>query len=240
MPVLTTLLAFVAGVLSILSPCVLPLLPIVFGGAASRHRLGPVALAAGLAVSFTAVGLFVATIGFAIGLDADLFRKVGGAALVMVAIVLLTPALRVRLATVSGPVSNWGQQRLAGFSDSGLWSQALLGALLGLVWSPCVGPTLGAASLLAAQGKQLGEVAFVMLAFGLGAAGALAVIGYAAQKSLAAWRIRLREAGETGRRIFGGALLLIGVVILTGVDRSVETMLVNISPAWLTRLTTGI
>jgi len=67
-------LAFLAGILSILSPCVLPLLPIVLGTAQAEHRLGPVALAAGLAVSFTAIGLFVATIGFAIGLDTDVFR----------------------------------------------------------------------------------------------------------------------------------------------------------------------
>jgi hypothetical protein len=54
-------LAFVAGILSILSPCVLPILPIVLGAAASAHRWGPVVLAMGLAVSFVAIGLFVAT-----------------------------------------------------------------------------------------------------------------------------------------------------------------------------------
>jgi cytochrome c biogenesis protein CcdA len=72
-------LAFVAGVLSILSPCVLPILPIVLGASASRQRLGPVALAAGLALSFTTIGLFIATIGYAIGLDADVFRYVAAA-----------------------------------------------------------------------------------------------------------------------------------------------------------------
>jgi cytochrome c-type biogenesis protein len=68
-------LAFLAGLLTVLSPCVLPLLPIVFGAAASAHRLGPVALAAGVAISFVAIGLFIATIGFSIGLDAGLFRS---------------------------------------------------------------------------------------------------------------------------------------------------------------------
>jgi len=63
-----------AGALSILSPCVLPLIPIVIGTATASHRFGALALALGLAISFTAVGMFVATIGFAIGLDADWFR----------------------------------------------------------------------------------------------------------------------------------------------------------------------
>jgi cytochrome c-type biogenesis protein len=61
-------LAFLAGVLSILSPCVLPLLPIVLGAAASEHRRGPVALAGGVSLSFIAIGLFVATIGFELGM----------------------------------------------------------------------------------------------------------------------------------------------------------------------------
>ena len=72
-------LAFLAGVLTVLSPCVLPLLPIVLGAAASQHRLGPLALAGGLALSFTAIGLFVATIGFAAGLDTGFFAaSIGG------------------------------------------------------------------------------------------------------------------------------------------------------------------
>jgi cytochrome c-type biogenesis protein len=75
--------AFVAGVLTSLSPCVLPILPIVLGAAASERKYGPAALAAGLAVSFVAVGLFVATIGYSIGLTADLFRQVAAALLVM-------------------------------------------------------------------------------------------------------------------------------------------------------------
>ncbi len=68
------------GVLSVLSPCVLPLLPIVLGAAAAEHRWAPAALALGVALSFTALGLFVATIGFALGLDADFFRSHRGRA----------------------------------------------------------------------------------------------------------------------------------------------------------------
>jgi cytochrome c biogenesis protein CcdA len=78
----TLALAFVAGVLSTLSPCVLPILPIVLGAAASQHRLGPAALAAGLAVSFAVIGLFAATVGYSIGLDTDLFREVSAALMI--------------------------------------------------------------------------------------------------------------------------------------------------------------
>ena len=77
-------LAFVAGVLTILSPCVLPILPIVLGAAASEHRWGPAALAGGLAVSFVIIGLFAATVGYSVGLDTELFRTV--AAVLMIAV----------------------------------------------------------------------------------------------------------------------------------------------------------
>src|SRR5262252_4746155 len=91
-------LAFLAGVLSTLSPCVLPLLPIVLATAASEHRAGPVALAAGLALSFVAVGLFVALVGFSIGLDADVFRAVAAALLVAIGVVLVVPQYQARIA----------------------------------------------------------------------------------------------------------------------------------------------
>ena len=71
----------------------------------------------------------------------------------------------------------WAEQRLAGFSASGFKGQLGVGALLGMAWSPCVGPTLGAASLLASQAKDLPQVAATMLLFGLGAASPLLVIG---------------------------------------------------------------
>jgi cytochrome c-type biogenesis protein len=88
---MTLLLAFLAGVVSILSPCVLPLVPLVLGAAVSEHRLGPAALAAGLALSFATVGLFVATAGFSIGLDGGVFRSVAAVLLVLVGVVLLVP-----------------------------------------------------------------------------------------------------------------------------------------------------
>lgn len=94
-------LALLAGVLSTLSPCVLPLLPVVIGTAIGEHRHGPLALAAGLALSFVAIGLFVATIGFAIGLDQEVFRSAAAVLLIAVGGLLLLPRLQ----------GNWRWQR---------------------------------------------------------------------------------------------------------------------------------
>jgi cytochrome c-type biogenesis protein len=218
-------LGFLAGVLSILSPCVLPLIPLVMGPAASTHRLGVPALAAGLVVSFVTVGLFVATIGFAIGLDGDTIRLATAVLLGVVGAVLLSTGLQRRFALATGGVGNAGNRLLDRFVPDGLGGQFVVGLLLGAVWSPCVGPTLGAASLLAAQGRNLSSVAAVMAAFGLGAALPVLALGMASRGAILRWRGRLMGVGRAGKMVLGGALLAVAVLILSGTDRMLETML---------------
>ncbi|KQP72017.1 cytochrome c biogenesis CcdA family protein [Methylobacterium sp. Leaf112] len=231
-------LAFLAGLLSVLSPCVLPLLPLVLGAASSEHRYGPVALAGGLALAFVAIGLFVATIGFGLGLDTDVFRK--GAALLLVGfgLVLMLPAAQTRLAVAAGPLSDRVQARFGGVSSTGLGGQFGVGLLLGAVWSPCVGPTLGAASLLAAQGRDLAAVALTMVTFGLGAGLPLVVLGTLSRATLLRWRGRMMGLGQGLKAVLGLILAATGLAILTGLDKALETALVDASPAWLTALTT--
>jgi len=233
-------LAFVAGILSVMSPCVLPLLPLVLGAAASEHRFGPAALAAGLALSFVVIGLFVATVGFAIGLDAGLFRTGAAIMLILIGLVLMVPAAQTRLAVAAGPMSNWTENRFGGFSTSGLLGQFGVGVLLGAVWSPCVGPTLGAASLLASQGRDLGTVALTMLLFGLGAALPLLLLGTLSREVLIRWRDRMMGLGKGLKTALGLILVATGLMIVTGYDKTAETALVNASPSWLTNLTTGL
>jgi cytochrome c-type biogenesis protein len=179
---------FLAGILSTLSPCVLPLLPLVLGPAVAVHRLGVPALAAGLVTSFVAVGLFVATVGFSIGLDGSVFRLISAVLLGLLGVVLLSGALQQRFAIAAGGISNAGNRLIARISPSGLRGQFVLGLLLGAIWSPCVGPTLGAASLLAAQGRDLASVAIIMVAFGLGTAIPLLIVGSLSRQALSRWR----------------------------------------------------
>src|SRR3981189_1435390 len=110
MEIVSMLLAFVAGLFSILSPCVLPLVPIVLGAAVAEHKLGPVALAVGLALSFTAIGMFIATIGYTIGLDGDVFRSVAAVLLVLVGAVLVIPQWQSRLAPAAGAACEWNER----------------------------------------------------------------------------------------------------------------------------------
>jgi cytochrome c biogenesis protein CcdA len=214
------------------------LLPIVLGAAASEHRGGPFVLAGGVALSFVAIGLFVATIGFSIGLDGDVFRTAAAILMVGVGVVLAMPTLQNRLAAAGGPISNWADQRINDIQSRGLGGQFGVGLLLGAVWSPCVGPTLGAASVLAAQGSSLGQVAATMLAFGIGAATPLVAIGFVSRQAMARWRGRLISGGRGAKVVLGFLLIFLGGVIVSGFDRRLETALVDSSPQWLTNLTT--
>ncbi len=148
----------------------LPLIPIVIGTALGKHRFGPVALAAGLALSFVIIGLFVATVGFAAGLGHELFRSIGAVLMIVLGCALLMPRMQLRFAAAAGPVGNWAQSHAGGSSTRGLSGQFAVGFILGAVWSPCVGPTLGAASVLAARSENLTVIALTMFAFGIGAA----------------------------------------------------------------------
>jgi cytochrome c biogenesis protein CcdA len=238
MSVATLGLALLAGALSVLSPCVLPLLPIVLGTAASAHRLGPLALAIGLALSFTVIGLFVATVGFAMGLDTGVFRTISAILLIGVGLVLLVPKLQEQFALAAAPVSNWAGSYTDNYTPGGLAGQFGLGLLLGAVWSPCVGPTLGAASVLAAKGEDLRQGALTMLAFGIGAALPLMLLGFVSREAMMRWRGRMMETGKVGKTLLGLLLVAVGLLVATNLDKRLETVLVDASPEWLTLLTT--
>ena len=229
---------FVAGMLSTLSPCVLPLLPLVLGPALAAHRFGVLALAGGLVLSFVGIGLFIATVGFAIGLDGDVFRMASAGLLAVMGVVLLSGALQRRFAVASGGVSDFGSRLMARVTPAGLRGQFVLGLLLGAVWSPCVGPTLGAATVLAAQGRDLVSVAAVMVAFGVGTSIPLLLVGSLSRAAMLRWRGRMMSAGKGGKLLLGGSALAMAVLILTGGDHVLEATLVAVSPEWLTDLTT--
>jgi len=229
---------FLAGILSTLSPCVLPVLPLILGAAVAVHRAAILALALGMALSFVVLGLFIATIGFSIGIDGDVLRLASAVLLAAFGLVLLLSPLQTAFARAASPVGQVGNRLLARLTPRGAGGQFLLGIILGAVWSPCVGPTLGAASMLAAQRQDLGAVAAVMFAFGLGTSVPLLVLGTLSREAMLRWRGHLLHVGHAGKLVLGVVALGVAVLIVSGLDRRLEVALVEASPDWLTALTT--
>lgn len=231
-------LGLLAGALSTLSPCVLPLVPVLIASAVSAHPRGPVALGAGLALSFTVVGILLATLGNALGLDPDTVRIAGGIVLAAFGAVLLIPRLQESFARATAGLSNSGNRLLARVTLDGWMGQLIVGVLLGLVWSPCVGPTLGAATTLASQGKDLGQIGLLMLLFGIGAALPLILVGSLSRATLQRVRGRLLSTGRYGKLLLGLIMLCLGILIASGLDRPLEARILDVTPAWLTAITT--
>lgn len=225
-------LAFAAGAFGILSPCVWPLVPVVTSSAARGGRSGPVYLALGLSLSFAVAGTLLTLVLVSLGIDPELFRYVAAAMLVGIALVLLVPALNER---ATGALSSFSSRFQFGRRDGSASGpgQFGVGALLGIVWLPCVGPTLGAAIALASMGQSMGMAFLVMLAYGVGTAGVLLFAGVVSGRLLARWRTRAITTGGFGKRLLGTSLLVLGLLVLTGVDKVLEAFAVNVMPAWI-------
>ena len=150
----------------------------------------------------------------------------------------MLPQLQTQLAAANGPLANWTDRHFGSQRRTGISGQFWIGVLLGAAWSPCVGPTLGAASLLAAQGRNLPQVAITMFVFGIGAALPLLLLGLLSREATGRWRTQLRSAGQVTKVGLGIVFVAIGALVLTGLDKSIEAALVAASPQWLTDLTT--
>ncbi len=235
----TVALPFLAGLLTILNPCVLPLAPIIIAGARARDPRAPLALAAGLALTFGLVGGILASLGAELG-DTGAGRIVIGALMLAFGIVMLVPPLAHRAELAMAPLGAFASRRMGGIEGAGLVAQAGIGALLALAWAPCVGPTLGAALTLAASGGSLAAAMATMIVFALGAATSLLLAGYGLGRLARRGRGIAGRSAAIGRGLLGLAFALVGLGMVTGLDKLVEGALVAAMPDWLVGFATRL
>ena len=237
---MTYLWAYIAGLLTLINPCVLPLLPIVIAAALQNSRLGPLALAAGLTLSFATLGVSVTAFGHLVSVDADTVSR--AAAIVMMAFgtVLLVPQAQTMLATLVSPLASRANAQLGTRETAGVAGQLGVGVLLGAVWSPCVGPTLGGAIGLAASGEGLGQATVTMLAFGAGVSTILLALAYGSREAVSARRATLAAWMPWAKPIMGATLLVIGAAVLFHIDRMIEGWLLDLMPIWLQDLSVSV
>lgn len=234
-------LGYLAGLLTLINPCVLPVLPVVLASALHKHRLAPLALAGGMGVSFVALGLAVSALGPALGIYPEDISAV--AALVMVAFgaVLLVPAFGHVFETATAGLAARADAQIDGaVQGGGLGGQAVAGALLGAVWSPCIGPTLGGAIALASAGEGLGRAAAIMVAFALGVATLILGLAWGARGAIRQRQAMLRGLAARSRPVMGVVFILVGAGIWFGLHHRIEGWLVNMLPPWLIDLSVSI
>ena len=230
-------LSLAAGSLTTLSPCVFPLLPLVLGGALQNHRLAPVALGLGMALSFGVIGVLLGTVGQAVGLDGDVVRMAGGWLLIAFALVMLVPAWNERFTQWMTPLASGAQAASSRLSGGSLGSALLLGAVLGLVWSPCSGPLLASALTLVASEGGAVRGGLILGLFGLGAAVPLVAVAYASRAGFTRARGWVLARIKRIKNVFAVLLGAMGVAILTGADKWLEARVNALLPEGWLRLT---
>ena len=238
------LLGYGAGLLTIINPCVLPVLPIILGSALRQERWGPVALCLGLSVSFVVVGVAIAAAGSAVGIDADGMARIGAVAMVIFGLILFVPSFNVRFAAATAGISGHAEQQRSNINEQnavgGLSGHFLGGMLLGAAWSPCIGPTLGGAIALASQGESLGWATAIMTSFAAGTSTIILALAYGTREAIARRQASFRKLAANSKWIMAIALISVGLAILFGLHHVIEGFAMSLLPIWLQDLSVSL
>ena len=224
---------YLAGLLTLINPCVLPVLPIVLATALQAGRMGPLALATGMSVSFVALGLLIAVGGRALGITEQTISNAGAVLMIGFGLVLLVPRFSAGFATATAGVAAQADAQIDQSDRDGMAGQFIGGMLLGAVWSPCIGPTLGGAISLASQGESLAFATGIMTSFALGVSTIILALGYGAQSALRKRQAMMRKIALASRPIMGAVFVAVGVAILLKFHHMIEIWALDNLPTWL-------
>ncbi|WP_167644478.1 cytochrome c biogenesis CcdA family protein [Mameliella alba] len=234
------LFAYGAGLLTLINPCVVPVLPIVIATALQASRAGPLVMAAGLSLSFVVLGVGVTAFGHALGIGVDTVSRFGAVLMVFFGLALLLPQAAGVLETATAGLSARADAQMDQIDRGALRGQFLGGVLLGAVWSPCIGPTLGGAISLASQGQDLGWAALIMLFFALGVSTLILGLAYGTRGAVGRYNSQLRALAVRARPILGATFVAVGLALFFNLHHLVEAWLIGVLPPWLIDLSVSL
>lgn len=234
------ILGYVAGLLTLINPCVLPILPIVLASALQAGRHGPAMIAAGMSLSFVALGLAVTVLGQTVGLTPEMVADAGAVMMILFGIVLLVPQFSARFETATAGVSARADAGIDGLDRSGTRGQFIGGMLLGAVWSPCIGPTLGGAIALASQGQSLLWAGAIMVAFAAGVSTVILALGYGARSVILRRQAWMRAIAARAKPVLGVVFVAVGAGLLLRVHHMLEIWALDNLPPWLIDLSVAL
>lgn len=216
-------LAFLGGIVTVFSPCILPVLPILVGRSLSTHRLGPIALVGGLIAGFAVAGSLLGIAGEWLTGLITLLRSVSIGLLIGLGLLILFPQWSYRLFS-DLPFSRWVKPP----EKSGLFAEFCLGTQLGLLWTPCAGPVLSSILLLSIN-QRFDRAFLLLLIYGIGAGIPMLLFAYGGRR-LTQRLLKFRQASDSLTRIGGGLIILTAIAILFGWDVQVQLFLAPLFP----------
>jgi cytochrome c biogenesis protein CcdA/thiol-disulfide isomerase/thioredoxin len=234
--------AFLSGIVTILSPCILPVLPIVLSGGIGKGKAKPIGIVTGFVISFTVFTLALTAIVSAFGVSPDVLRIVAVIVIVLLGCVMLVPRLGIMFERLATRVASLGRKKNFTKTDApvsmlaGFRSGLLVGSSLGLVWTPCVGPIMASVIALALTQKVDGGAFFITLAYSLGTAISMFAIIIAGRTLIEKVRVFAKNTA-TIQKVFGVLMILVGISVAFGLDRKFQTAILEIFPSYGSGLT---
>jgi cytochrome c biogenesis protein CcdA/thiol-disulfide isomerase/thioredoxin len=226
------LFAFLAGIVTVLSPCILPVLPIVLSGSVGAGKRRPLGIVAGFIVSFTFFTLFLTALVSRLGISAEGLRFFSIVVITLFGLSLLLPRLQVLLEKLFSKLSQFTPNQ----QQDGYYGGFLLGISLGLLWTPCVGPILASVISLALIGSVNSQAFLITLAYALGTGLPMLAITYGGRNLLNKTPWLTRHLGRI-QQAFGVIMILTAAAIYFNLDRSFQTWLLDRLPGYGAGLT---
>ncbi len=225
------LFACIAGVITVLSPCILPILPALLASGTLQRKMRPLGVIVGLVASFAFFTLALAALIRITGISPTILRYGAISLLFFFGLVMLFPSLSNWFARITAGIANAGQ-KIQKEPKKGFWGGVAFGIPLGLLWTPCAGPILAAITTLVAT-REITQTAVLMtIAYSFGAAIPLLLIAYGSSKAIEASRFLSKHA-EAIRRVFGGVMILLSVVLALHWEMLLEQRLLRYLPTSL-------
>jgi cytochrome c biogenesis protein CcdA/thiol-disulfide isomerase/thioredoxin len=226
--------AFIAGIITILSPCILPILPIVLSGSIGSGKRKPLGIIAGFILSFTFFTLFLAAIVKVTGLPPDALRSISIVIILLFGLSLLLPQFQIVMEKLFSKLSS--KVAVSGAGRNGFTGGVLIGLSLGLVWTPCVGPIIASVITLAATSDVSLAAFFITLAYSVGTAIPMLAIMYGGRGLLQKAPWLLPNSGKI-QKVFGLLMILTAFGIFFNVDRKFQSYILDTFPQYGAGLT---
>ncbi len=232
----TFLLALAAGAITVASPCIIPVLPIILGSALKSDKWYPVYLVLGMSTTFTALGVLFGVFGSSLPIDRSLLDQIAIALIGLMGLTLLVKPLgNVFTKGTSILFARIGKHSPKANELSQPGSAFALGSLLGIVWAPCAGPILGSILLLASSSQSAVTAGLLLFTYSVGAGIPMLAIAYGGKRAIAS-RNFVRERSEQMKMVFGYILLVTALLMATGALKAFESKVAPYIPLWSTQL----
>ncbi|MFC1653854.1 cytochrome c biogenesis protein DipZ [Patescibacteria group bacterium] len=230
--IILILFAFLGGLVTVLSPCILPVLPIVLSGSLTGGKKRPFGIITGFVLSFTFFTLLLSTIVKSTGISADSLRNISVFVILAFGVTLLFPQTQAFLEKLLSKLSS--KQNTA--NKNGFSGGILIGLSLGLVWAPCVGPILASVITLAATSQVGFATLFITLAYSVGTAIPMLAITYGGRNLLNKnpW---ILQNTEKIQKLFGVFMILTAIAIHQNYDRKFQAFILEKFPNYGVGLT---